>query len=111
MDTSFFWALIVMLLVFIIVRLKLEARRTHAAHELEARRTRALMDELREEVRYDIPPARRATIEGSILAVLRGAGAGEAEAGVAFFVSPTTAITVAHNLGVAGVASSRRRRA
>jgi S1-C subfamily serine protease len=84
-------ALIIVLLVAIIIRM-----------ELVARRTRALMDELREEVRYDVPPARRATIEGSILAVLRGAGAGEAEAGVAFFVSPTTALTVAHNLSVAG---------
>jgi len=102
-------ALIVVLLVANIVRSELEARRTRAALELGARRARALaerMDELRDEVRYDIPPARRATIEGSILAVLRGAGAGQAEAGVAFFVSPTTALTVAHNLSVAG--SSRR---
>ena len=52
--------------------------------------------ELRDEVRYDIPPARRATIEASILAVLRDAD--EAEAGVAFFISPTTALTVARNL-------------
>lgn len=59
-------------------------------------RQRAELSELRDEVRYDIPPARRAMIEGSILAVLRGAG--EAEAGVAFFISPTTALTVAHNL-------------
>jgi hypothetical protein len=44
-------------------------------------------------------------IEGSILAVLRGAG--EAEAGAAFFISPTTALTAAHNLLCAP--GSRRR--
>ena len=42
------------------------------------------------------PPARRATIEASILAILRDG----VEAGVAFFVSPTMALTVAHNLRV-----------
>ncbi len=51
-----------------------------------------------EEVRYDIPPARRITIEGSIIAVLRDG----VEAGVAFFVSPTKALTVAHNLRTPG---------
>ena len=42
------------------------------------------------------PPARRATIEASILAIQRDG----VEAGVAFFVSPTMALTVAHNLRV-----------
>ena len=41
--------------------------------------------------------------------VLRGAGRGEAEAGVAFFVSPTTALTVAHNLQVDAAGGSARR--
>jgi len=63
----------------------------------------AAVRQLREEVRYDIPPARRAAVEGSILAVVRGG----AEAGVAFFVSPTVALTAAHNVQ----ASSSRRRA
>ena len=63
-------------------------------------RQRAELLELRDEVRYDIPPARRGKVEGSILAVLRGAD--EAEAGVAFFISSTTALTVAHNLLSAG---------
>lgn len=52
-------------------------------------------------MRYDIPPSRRAAIEGSILAVLRGS----AEAGVAFFVSPTTALTAARNLRAGGATS------
>lgn len=56
--------------------------------------TRAMITELRDEVRYDIPPARRAKIEGSILAILRGT----VETGVAFFVSSTAALTVAHNV-------------
>ena len=62
------------------------------AETLEALRSFA------EELRHDIPPAQRARIEGSILAVARG----KVEAGVAFFVSPTTALTAAHNLGVGG---------
>jgi len=65
---------------------------------------------LAEEVRYDIPPSRRATIEGSILAVLRASGAGEAESGVAFFVSPHVALTVAHNLAVAGAGRRHLKR-
>ena len=91
-------ALIAVLLIAILTRVRGEERR--------ARALLALVAELREEVRYDIPPARRAAIEGSILAVFRGAGRDAAEAGVAFFVSPTAALTVAHNLGVAG--SARR---
>ena len=59
--------------------------------------------QLREEVRFDIPPARRAAVEGSILAVVRSGD----EASVAFFVSPTVALTAARNL----TASSSRRRA
>lgn len=42
--------------------------------ELESQRLAALVANLRDEVRYDIPPARRVTIEGSILAVLRSDG-------------------------------------
>ena len=82
------------LLVVLLVRQELESRRARAL----AQEMRATITELRDEVRYDIPPARRVAIEGSILAVLRGAGAAEAEAGVAFFVSSTAALTVAHNL-------------
>ena len=67
------------------------------------RRLEARLKGLRDEVRYDIPPSRRAAIEGSILAILRGG----AEAGVAFFVSPTMALTAAHNLRAAGRASKR----
>ena len=62
--------------------------------ELLARKQQERLDRLCEEVRYDIPPARRVTIEASILAILRE----DVEAGVAFFVSPTTALTAAHNL-------------
>jgi hypothetical protein len=90
--TTFFVALIFALLVVLLARQELELRRARAL----AQDTRDLVTAIRDEVRYDIPPARRTTIEGSILAVLRGAG--EAEAGVAFFVSPTAALTVAHNL-------------
>jgi hypothetical protein len=51
-----------------------------------------------ERARYYIPPAQRAAIEGSILAVL-GSGV---EPGVAFFVSPTKALTAAHHLQAFG---------
>ena len=74
---------------------------TRAAREetLAAREeTRAALFSLTEELRHEIPPAQRARIEGSILAVVRG----KVEAGVAFFVSPTTALTAAHNLVVGG---------
>ena len=65
---------------------------------LRARRRSEALRSLTEELRHEIPPAQRARIEGSILAVVRG----KVEAGVAFFVSPTTALTAAHNLGVGG---------
>ena len=64
----------------------------------QAREAREALRSLTEELRHEIPPAQRARIEGSILAVVRG----KVEAGVAFFVSPTTALTAAHNLGVGG---------
>lgn len=103
-STPLISVLILVLLVALLARQELESRRARAlardtrALARDSHATRALVAELRDEVRYDIPPARRATIEGSILAVLRGAGAAEAEAGVAFFVSSTAALTVARNL-------------
>ena len=84
----FLIALVALLLVAILVHTRALARR---------------VDELRDEVRYDIPPARRAIFEGSILTLPRGAGASEAEAGVAFFVSPTAALTAAHTRGARGL--------
>lgn len=108
-STTFFAVLVFTLLIALLARQEFESRRTRAlaqdvralaqdsrALAQDSRTTLALIAELRDEVRYDIPPARRTTIEGSILAVLRGAA--ETEAGVAFFVSSTTALTVAHNL-------------
>jgi len=89
LETYIALFLLLILLALVGLLLRREAR-------LEAR-----LESLREEVRYDIPPARRAAIEGSILAVLRGSS----EAGVAFFVSPTTALTAAHNLRAGGAAS------
>ena len=76
----------------------LEARLAAERAALGAERAaqRAWVERAVEEVRYDIPPARRATIEGSIIAVVRGG----VEAGVAFFISPTRALTVAHNLRI-----------
>ena len=61
------------------------------------RRLEARLDVLQEEIRYDIPPRIRKVIEGSILAVRRR---GTEIGGVAFFVSPTRALTVAHNLSL-----------
>jgi hypothetical protein len=96
-STTFFSVLLILaLLVALLVRQEVESRRLVALlvrqevesqrlvallvrQEVESRRAEGQFAELRDEVRYDIPPARRATIEGSILAVLRGAG--EAEAG------------------------------
>ena len=78
------------LVLFFLFRLRQDA---------EAREAR-LRQELRgltEEVRYEMTPAQRARIEGSILAVVRGGGNA---VGVAFFVSSTTALTAAHNLAL-----------
>jgi hypothetical protein len=90
---------IVILALFILILILIRVdRRVQSldgrVHSLDGR-----MSQIQEEVRYDIPPARRITIENAILIVLRGRrkGMGQ-EAGVAFFVSPTTALTVAHNL-------------
>jgi hypothetical protein len=109
-STSLVSVILFALLVVVLVRQELESRRARAlAQDMRAlaqdtHATRALVTELSDEVRYDIPPARRATIEGSILAVLRGAG--EAEAGAAFFISSTAALTAARNLLLAS--GSRR---
>lgn len=69
---------------------------------LELRRLTSRVERVEDEVRYDIPPSRRQTIEGSILTVMRSSGAGagaKAEpAGVAFFVSGTCALTAWHTL-------------
>ena len=72
-------------------------RQVRAAREAREEMNDALR-RLAEEFRHDIPPSQRARIEGSILAVVRGT----TEAGVAFFISPTIALTAAHNLGVSG---------
>ena len=88
-------------------RQELESQRLAARQELESQRLAALVANLRDEVRFDIPPARRVTIEGSILAVLRSDGKKNAAAGVAFFISSTAALTVAHNLP--NTSGSRRR--
>ena len=61
---------------------------------------------LRDEVRYDIPPSLRARITGSIVAIVRGSS----ETGVAFFISPRVALTVAHNLLLASSPTSVMRR-
>jgi hypothetical protein len=79
---------VVALLFFLIARQRQQEARLHER-----------LDRLSEEVRYDIPPARRATIEASIIAILRK----NVEAGVAFFVSPTLALTAAHNLAAGRV--------
>ena len=76
-----------------------EAREARLRQDAAAREAR-LRQELRgltEEVRYEMTPAQRARIEGSILAVVRGGGNA---VGVAFFVSSTTALTAAHNLAL-----------
>lgn len=49
---------------------------------------------VKDDIRYDILPSRRAAIKGSIVAILRN----HKEVGVAFFISPTMALTAAHNL-------------
>jgi S1-C subfamily serine protease len=104
----FLGVLILALLIALLTRQELESRRLAARQELESQRLAALVANLRDEVRYDIPPARRVTIEGSILAVLRSDGKKKAAAaGVAFFISATAALTVAHNLP--NTSGSRRR--
>ena len=52
------------------------------------------LEQLADEVRFDIPPSRRAAIKRPIIAIMRG----RSEVGAAFFISPRVAITVAHNL-------------
>jgi len=86
------------LLIALIVACIRQSRMERLLEAIEARlgAERAWVERAVEEVRYDIPPARRATIEGSIIAVVRGG----VEAGVAFFISPTRALTVAHNLRI-----------
>ena len=91
-------AAVVLTVLFLFYRLERQAR--EALKEARAAREETL-EALRcfaEELRHDIPPRQRSRIEGSILAVVRG----KADAGVAFFISPTTALTAAHNLGVSG---------
>jgi hypothetical protein len=80
-------------------------RRDFQARIAETRLREEIREEMREEirnltdeVRYEMTPTQRARIEGSILAIL---SVGKA-VGVAFFVSPTTALTVAHNLAHRG---------
>jgi len=98
MDSHVLMALFAVALLFLFYRLERLAR--EAREEARAAREDTL-ETLRcfaEELRHEIPPKQRSRIEGSILAVLRG----KKEAGVAFFISPTTALTAAHNLGVSG---------
>jgi len=76
-------------------------RRDFQARIAETRLREEMREEIRnltDEVRYEMTPTQRARIEGSILAILSGKKA----VGVAFFVSPTTALTVAHNLALRG---------
>lgn len=80
-----------------------EARAAREEARAAREETREALRGFAEELRHDIPPAQRARIEGSILAVVRG----KAEAGVAFFVSPRTALTAAHNLESVGGTTTR----
>jgi len=80
-------------LLAILISLVLETRKAARLAEAQLRQE---LQGLTEEVRYEISPTQRARIEGSILAVLRDGK----PVGVAFFVSPSTALTVAHNLEV-----------
>lgn len=89
--------LVIIALLFLLLR----GRESHDAQT----ELRALL-ELRDEVRYYMPPSRRAAIEGSILAIVRSG----TDAGVAFFISPTAALTAARNLAVRGGGSSHRAR-
>jgi hypothetical protein len=76
-------------------------RRDLQARIAETRLREEMREEIRnltDEVRYEMTPTQRARIEGSIVAILSGGKA----VGVAFFVSPTTALTVAHNLALRG---------
>lgn len=82
------------------IGLVLEARKAARLAEARGDRLRQDVQGLTDEVRYEISPTQRARIEGSFLAVLRNGK----PVGVAFFVSPRTAITAAHNLG-AGTAA------
>jgi hypothetical protein len=63
-----------------------------------ARRVHQRLARLEQQNRYEIPPARRLAIENSILAIMYRDGKHDRCAGVAFFVSPTVAITVEHAL-------------
>jgi hypothetical protein len=74
------------LTLYLAVRVDRHARDLRALAERHAR--------LAEEARYEMTPAQRARIDGSILAVVRGGRA----VGAAFFVSPTAALTAARNL-------------
>jgi hypothetical protein len=77
-------------------------RRDLQARIAETRLREEMREEIRsltDEVRYEMTPTQRARIEGSILAIL---SSGKKAVGVAFFVSPTTALTVAHNLALRG---------
>jgi hypothetical protein len=60
------------------------------------------MTRLKEDIRYDIPPSRRTLIKGSIVVILRN----RRKVGVAFFISPTVALTAAHNLTARAGASA-----
>jgi hypothetical protein len=94
-----------LLLALIALLYRLGTRQSLVLARLEAmERAAGAVERAVEEARYDIPPARRAAIEGSIIAVVRGG----VEAGVAFFISPTRALTVAHNLRTS---SGRHQRA
>ena len=92
--------LFAVVLAVLLIFYRLDRQVREAREEARAAREETLeaLRALTEELRHEIPPAQRTRIEGSILAVVRG----KVEAGVAFFVSPTTALTAAHNLGVGG---------
>jgi hypothetical protein len=100
LTDEFLAYLLLILIIFAGLLVAVVVRLPNVFASFEERLTR-----LTEEVRYDIPPARRAVIKRSIVTILRGGS----EMGVAFFISPTVAITVAHNLLLASKAGLLRR--
>lgn len=60
------------------------------------RSTKEALRSIKEDLRYDIPPSRRANIKGSIVVIIRD----QKKVGVAFFITPTVALTAAHNLTI-----------